>query len=114
MGKSQAVISLFLSLLLVHFLMDYPLQGDFLAKAKNRANPIPHVPWYQAMAAHSLMHGIAVGFITGIPLFAILETGIHWWTDDAKCRGELTYNQDQAIHIICKVVWTIGTVWILL
>lgn len=107
------MISLFLTLLLFHFLLDYPLQGDFLAKAKNRTNPIPHVPWYQAMFAHTAMHGIAVGFITGVPLFAFLEMVIHWITDDMKCRGELTYNQDQAIHIICKVIWTFGTVWIL-
>lgn len=102
------MISLLTTLLFAHFLLDYPLQGDFLSKAKNRVNPIPHVPWYQAMFAHTAMHGIAVGFITGVWVFAILEMAIHWWTDDAKCRGELTYNQDQAIHIVCKLIWTIG------
>ena len=95
-------------MLFAHFLLDYPLQGDFLSKAKNRMDPIPHVPWYQAMFAHTAMHGLAVGFITGIPLFAVLEMAIHWWVDDAKCRGELTFNQDQNIHIACKVVWSIG------
>ena len=103
------MISLFLSLLFAHFLLDYPLQGDFLSKAKNRLNPIPHVPWYQAMFAHTAMHGLAVGFITGIPLFGILEMAIHWWTDDQKCRGELTYNQDQIIHVVSKLIWAIGT-----
>ena len=92
-------------LIFAHFLLDYPLQGDFLAKAKNRHDPIPHVPWYQAMFAHTAMHGIAVGLITGIPLLAVLEMAVHWWTDDMKCKGELTYNQDQAIHIACKIVW---------
>lgn len=102
------MISLFLILLFVHFLLDYPLQGDFLAKAKNRYDPIPHVPWYQAMGAHSLMHGIAVGFITGSFIFFVLETAIHWWVDDQKCKGELTFNQDQAIHIVCKLIWAVG------
>jgi hypothetical protein len=101
------VIELLALLLLAHFLLDYPLQGDFLSKAKNRVNPIPHVPWYQAMFAHTAMHGIAVGLITGIWILAVLEMAIHWITDDLKCRGELTFNQDQAIHIICKVVWAI-------
>lgn len=107
------MISLFTALLFFHFLLDYPLQGDFLSKAKNRYNPIPHVPWYQAMFAHTAMHGVVVAFLTGIPVLGMFEMAIHWWTDDQKCRGELTYNQDQAIHIICKVVWTIVTVWIL-
>lgn len=108
------MIGLFCTLLFAHFLLDYPLQGDFLSKAKSRVNPIPHVPWYQAMFAHTALHGLAVGFITGVWFFAILEMAIHWWTDDAKCRGELTFNQDQAIHIICKLIWAAGTVWILL
>ena len=107
------MIGLFCTLLFAHFLLDYPLQGDFLSKAKNRFEPIKHVPWYQAMFAHTALHGLAVGFITGVWLFAILEMAIHWTTDDLKCRGELTFNQDQAIHIICKLVWAVGTVWIL-
>lgn len=99
------MISLFFTLVFFHFLLDYPLQGDFLSKAKNRSNPIPHVPWYQAMAAHSFMHAAVVGFITGMPLLGAAEFIIHWITDDLKCRGELTYNQDQAIHILCKLIW---------
>ena len=107
------IFDTFLVLLLVHFLLDYPLQGDFLSRAKNRHNPIQHVPWYQAMFAHTAMHGIAVGLITGIWLFALLEMAIHWWTDDRKCSGELTYNQDQIIHILCKVIWAVGSYWII-
>lgn len=107
------MIELFALLVFAHFLLDYPLQGDFLSKAKNRFEPIKHVPWYQAMFAHTAMHGLAVGFITGVWIFAVLEMAIHWWTDDAKCCGELTFNQDQTIHIICKLIWAVATVWIL-
>lgn len=103
------MIELFALLVFAHFLFDYPLQGDFLSRAKNRFEPIQHVPWYQAMFAHTAMHGFAVWFITGIPLLGLAEMAIHWITDDLKCRGELTYNQDQAIHIICKVVWALIT-----
>jgi hypothetical protein len=31
-----------------HALADYPLQGDFLSRAKNRSAPIPGFPWWQA------------------------------------------------------------------
>jgi len=104
-------MQLLLQLLFLHFLLDYPLQGEFLSKAKNRYNPIPHVPWYQAMFAHTAMHGIAVGFITGIPILGILEVVMHWITDDLKCRGELTFNQDQTIHITCKFIWAFIVYW---
>lgn len=38
--------ALFAALVAGHALADYPLQGDFLARAKNRAAPIPGVPWF--------------------------------------------------------------------
>lgn len=94
-----------IGLLAGHALADYPLQGDFIAKAKNRANPIPGFPWWQALWPHAAMHGAIVAFVTGIWWLFIAETVIHFITDDAKCMGRLTLNQDQAIHIGCKVVW---------
>lgn len=95
-----------LLLLAGHALCDYPLQGDFLAKAKNRANPIPGVPWYQALGAHALIHGGMVALVTKSPLMGVAETVIHAVTDDLKCKGKLSFNQDQAIHVACKVLWT--------
>lgn len=88
-----------------HAIADYPLQGDFLAKAKNRVAPIPGFPWWQALGAHAAIHGGFVAIITGIWWLAIAEAAVHFVTDDAKCRGKLTLNQDQAIHIVCKVAW---------
>jgi hypothetical protein len=97
----------FLLLVFLHYLGDYPLQGEFLAKAKNRTIPIPGVPWYQALGAHAIIHGGLVLIATGSALLFVLETAIHAITDDLKCRGKLTFNQDQAIHIICKLIYTI-------
>lgn len=99
------MITLFLALLFLHFLLDYPLQGDFLSRAKNSSNPIPGVPWYQAMFAHTFMHGAAVTFVTGMWTLGLLEMIVHWFTDHLKCKGKLTFNQDQAIHIASKFVW---------
>lgn len=92
-------------LLAAHALADYPLQGDFLSKAKNRTAPIPGVPWWQALGAHSLIHGGFVAAITGIWWLALAEIAIHWLTDDAKCRGRFSFNVDQAIHLLCKLAW---------
>ncbi|WP_199097195.1 DUF3307 domain-containing protein [Dyella sp. ASV21] len=101
---------LLLLLLAVHALCDYPLQGDFLSRAKNRANPIPGVPWYQALGAHALIHGGAVALLTGIWWLGVLEVAAHFAIDDAKCRGRLTFNQDQVLHVLCKVIW-FAVVW---
>lgn len=58
-------LELFGLLVFGHMLGDYPLQGDFLSKAKNRYAPIAGVPWYQALGAHSAIHAGFVGIITG-------------------------------------------------
>lgn len=96
-----------LMMIAAHAVADYPLQGDFLAKAKNRTAPLPGVPWYHALGAHAIIHGAAVGLITRSPALGIAETMIHAITDDAKCRGKLSFDQDQAIHAGCKVLWAI-------
>lgn len=100
-------MSKFLAMIAAHALADYPLQGDFLSKAKSRAAPIPGVPWYQALGAHAIIHGAAVGYITKSPALGIAETIIHAITDDLKCNGNLSFNQDQAIHLACKALWAL-------
>lgn len=99
------MLTVFLVLVFAHFLADYPLQGDFLSRAKNRRSPIPDVPWYQAMGAHAFIHAGLVAFVTDSLWMAGAEFLIHFITDDAKCRKKLSYNADQAIHILCKFTW---------
>lgn len=101
------MIELFALMVFAHALADYPLQGDFLSKAKNAVNPIPGIPWYQALGAHSAIHAGFVGLITGSIVLALLEFAIHAFTDDSKCRGHISFNTDQAIHIICKALWAV-------
>jgi hypothetical protein len=90
-----------------HFLADYPLQADFLARGKNRANPIPGVPFYQCLAAHAFIHGGMVYLITNNIWLGIAETISHAIIDDAKCTGKIGFNTDQALHIICKIIWVL-------
>jgi hypothetical protein len=88
-----------------HAVADYPLQGDFLAKAKSRVAPIPGFPWWQALGAHAAIHGGMVALVTGIWWLFIAEAAIHFATDDLKCRGKIGLNTDQAIHLLCKLAW---------
>ena len=88
-----------------HALADYPPQGDFLSKAKNHMQPIVGAPWYQALLAHSAIHGGMVGLITGSIWLGLAEFVVHNLIDYAKCDGKLTFNQDQILHVVCKLVW---------
>lgn len=101
----MTLLSLFALMIVAHAVADYPLQGDFLARAKNRLAPIPGVPFYQALGAHAVMHGGMVGIITGSLTLGLAEAAIHALIDDAKCAGRLSFNQDQALHIGCKALW---------
>lgn len=104
-------MTLFL-LLVGHALADYPLQGDFLAKAKNRTAPITGVPWWQALAAHAAIHAGFVAVITGSVALGLAEFVAHFVIDDAKCRGRLSFNADQALHVACKVAWAVLAGWV--
>ena len=72
---------------------------------------MPGVPWYQAMIAHCAIHGAAVALLTSCWWLFFFEFTIHFVTDDTKCEGRINYNQDQAIHLICKVVWWYFVIW---
>ena len=103
----EVCLKLFLILCLAHVICDYPLQGDFLSKAKNPAAPIPGVPWYQAMGAHVLMHAGAVTLITGSWILGAIEFVLHFIIDWAKCAGHLSFNEDQFCHVMRKALYVI-------
>jgi hypothetical protein len=98
---------LLITLIGLHFLCDYPLQGEFLAVGKGSfAKPHFGVPWWHCMTAHCAIHALAVGMVLG-PVYALAEFGIHFATDYGKCKGWFGINTDQAIHIGCKVAWVV-------
>lgn len=94
-----------LLLIAAHSLCDYPLQGDFLARAKNRLAPLPEVPWYLALGSHASIHGAAVGLVTGMWWLGLAEFVAHFIIDDLKCKRAITFGADQLLHFICKVGW---------
>jgi hypothetical protein len=49
MSEALAYCQISPLLLVDHALADYPLQGDFLARAKNHTAPIPGISWYQSL-----------------------------------------------------------------
>lgn len=103
-------------MLVGHALADYPLQGEFLAQAKNRHTPIGAQFWPWALGAHALIHGGAVagavllatpGAMGAAILLGLCEAAVHAWTDFLKCDNHLTLHEDQLVHIAAKFCWAL-------
>lgn len=108
-------MELFFKLLIGHAIADFALQTEAIALGKNRhlkpygihAGQKSHTIWWHYMTAHSLIHAGAVWIITGNVWFALAEFVLHWGIDYARCENWTNPHQDQALHIGCKVVYTI-------
>jgi hypothetical protein len=98
------------ALLGAHALADYPWQGPYLALGKNRYAEQKHPEWWHLMAAHCAIHAALAALVLGVWWVALFEFGFHWLTDNSKCAGKITYNEDQFIHVFCKATW-LWLVW---
>lgn len=109
------MISILILLLFWHALADFPLQGDFLARWKQpEFLPLPDQPggqrnpiWHWCMGAHCAIQAGGVYVITGWWVLFVLEFVAHAAIDYAKCRGRITFAQDQVLHLGCKILWVI-------
>jgi hypothetical protein len=101
----MTLLEMFAALIVAHCITDFPLQGDFLAKAKNHKAPIPGIPWFYCLMVHSIMAGGGAWLVTGSLGIGLLETAIHALTDYLKCDGKIGFYADQIVHIACKLIW---------
>lgn len=91
-----------------HWLADYPLQSDFMAKAKV-AGPLRAYH----LIAHAGIHSAVVLLVTGSIWLALAEWLLHTLIDEAKTRGIIDFAQDQALHLACKLLWLVLSVCLL-
>lgn len=101
----------FFWLLVGHALADYPLQGDFLSKAKNHRAPLLGIDWQIALFNHAVIHAGAVAFVTGSMALGLVEGVIHFAIDWLKCDGRTSFRTDQALHLLCKIAWACVVAW---
>lgn len=102
------IVHIFLLLLAVHALADYPLQGEFVSRFKNpREKMGDKIVWPWILGSHAMMHAGGVLVVTGSATLAIAELVVHAATDALKCLGYFGFHTDQAIHIGCKVLWVV-------
>ncbi|MEM1441372.1 MAG: DUF3307 domain-containing protein [Verrucomicrobiota bacterium] len=118
-GPIDGIVSacaLFFALVIGHAFADFPLQGDFLSRGKNRNGVPPQLAdgktspndlWIYLMSAHCLIHAGFVWVITGYFLFAIAEFILHWVIDALKCEGKTSFAMDQWLHVLTKLGFVI-------
>ncbi len=118
-GFASALVMLF-ALTIGHAFADFPLQGDFLSRGKNRNSPpvqladgkrAPENLWAYLMSAHCLIHAGFVWIITGSVVLALAEFFLHLSIDVAKCEGRTSFITDQWLHILTKVAY-VGILWV--
>lgn len=100
-------LGLFFAFAIAHALADFPLQGDYLARVKQRRNASTTFEWIAALTAHSLIHAGAMWIVSGSILIGVIELALHWLIDFGKGEGKYGYATDQALHLSCKVGYTI-------
>ena len=106
---------MFFFLLCGHFIFDFPLQGDTVAREKNPGSTTElqkHVPWFYWGLAHAFSHAFAVAFITRSAVCAGIELWSHFGTDYLKCKQKFSIHVDQALHIAFKLFYTALIWWI--
>lgn len=89
-------------MLIGHAIADGPLQPGWLSRDKRHE-------WWQirwsALGFHGSVHGFFVMIFTGRPELFFAELVTHVAIDYAKSRGRLSMEADQALHVVCKIVW---------
>lgn len=96
---------LLILLVMCHFVADYPLQSDFIANAKNHTTDLGKMFWKWVLPSHGAVHALFVLLVTQSFVLAIFEWVAHCVIDYLKCAGKITLNQDQWLHIGCKVLY---------
>lgn len=98
-------MKIFLILIMVHYLCDFALQNDFVAKFKSmKINGEYNEIWYHCLTAHCAIHSLGVYFVTSSIYLSSLMFITHFMIDQFKCLNKLTFNQDQSLHFIVIVI----------
>lgn len=88
-----------------HFLCDFPLQGEFMSQAKNPFKRMEGVPAKMILFGHSSIHCAMVTYLTGLWYLGIIELISHCIIDYTKCKGLISFQTDQFLHLEFKVVY---------
>ena len=107
------LLMLFVTLLCTHFLLDFAIQGDFVAKYKARiVDDSNNVMWKWVLTAHAASHTLPVLLLTQSVLLGLLMFTSHFVIDFLKCEQKINFNQDQTLHILVIAAITAASILI--
>ena len=105
--------TLFSILLCTHFLLDFAIQGDFVAKYKARiVEGSDNVMWKWVLTAHAASHSLPVLLLTNSLIPGLVMFISHFVIDFLKCEQKLNFNQDQILHILVIVAIAVASILI--
>ena len=103
----QGPAAIFFALVIAHALADYPLQSAYMAQQKDSEAADTPSEWLIALLAHCAIHAGGVWLITGNMYLGLVEFCLHALIDFGKSKKRYDLIVDQALHILCKVVYVI-------
>lgn len=98
----------FFILLFGHFLADFALQNDFVARSKDPRFNVREM-WIPVMIAHCMIHAGVVFIITGYLSLALFQFATHYLIDVAKCmqmfgKTDRAFVIDQMLHVAVMAI----------
>jgi len=103
----QGPLALFAAFVVAHTLADFPLQGEYLARHKVRAQARNKTEWLVALWAHCTIHAGCVWVVSGSLALAAVEWVLHALVDLGKGEGKFGLIADQALHLTCKAGYVV-------
>jgi hypothetical protein len=103
----QGPLALFAAFVVVHALVDFPLQGDYIAKQKSRRHADNQSVWIVALTAHCVIHGGGVWLVSGSLAFGFTEMILHAFIDLGKGEEKFGIVTDQLLHVACKLAYAL-------
>lgn len=93
----------FIYMLAGHYLADYPLQGDFVAREKNKKRAQLNASTY-ILSLHCFIHAFIAYVITESWLVFSIMFFSHYLIDLAKNNEVIDFMTDQILHIVVIVI----------
>lgn len=103
----QGPLALFAAFVVVHALVDFPLQGDYIAKQKARSQADNRSVWIIALSAHCVIHAGGVWLVSGSLAFGFAELILHALIDIGKGEEKFGLVADQILHVACKLAYAL-------
>lgn len=114
-------IEFFIILIFCHFIGDFALQSNTMAKGKNWKNDektkkkwefhnkykVYHPMWKYYLTAHGFIHGACIYIFTGFIWIAVIESLFHIIIDYFKCSEYTNIHGDQFLHLTTKLIYVL-------